>query len=88
MAPPCSWESILLTINERNNFDRLRVIIDEIIEQYPTQEILERDEKIHNEAKKYMVTAYHYIMIFFFEKHKKLVNNKHECWQKKFFCES
>lgn len=37
----------LFTINEKNSFDRMRVIIDKIIEQYPTREILERDEKIH-----------------------------------------
>lgn len=38
----------IFTINEKNSFDRMRVILEKIIEQYPTKEILERDEKIKN----------------------------------------
>lgn len=38
----------LFTINEKNSFDRMRVILDKIIEQYPTREIIEREEKIQS----------------------------------------
>jgi prophage antirepressor-like protein len=36
----------IFTINQKNSFDRMRIILDKIIEQYPTKEILEREEKI------------------------------------------
>jgi len=36
----------LFTINENNSFDRMRVILDKIIEQHPTKEIAEREERI------------------------------------------
>lgn len=36
----------MFTVNEKNGFDRMRVILDKIIEQYPTKEIQARDEKI------------------------------------------
>jgi len=38
----------IFTINEKNSFDRMRIILEKIIEQYPTKEIERRDKKIQD----------------------------------------